>query len=194
MQGMISNADTQRYSNATVSHLDFDGVAAAMITLGGQGDLQGINLTFGSGQPKPFEFAEIAMVVEPPMADGSWPRLSGPCSLKNEVTVRFDETEIAPLTHSSAATPPKFHGTMKRSGLHINYTMAVDGDQDPERGAETWNGVWMHERNLRRFSLQTDVQGWHVFRVNTYLMTLPTGVPITLATVIEQQTRSDTMR
>lgn len=186
IEGLVSKADIEIFSNATVSHLEFNGIAGALIMLGAKGDPSGINLTFGAGQPKPFEFAEIAMVVEPPMTHGAWPRFSGPCAVKDGVVVNFDETEISPSLHSTAATPQKFHITLKRDGLRILYSMAVENEPGSDRGAETWQGVWQHDRKLKSFSLETDVQGWHVFRANTYLMTLPIGTAIPLGAALKR--------
>ena len=50
---------------------------------------------------------------------------------------------------------------------------------------ERWQGEMNYSRDLQNFDLQTDVQGWHVFRANTYIKTLPSDAPVSLLTVIE---------
>jgi hypothetical protein len=188
--GHIGKADTEIFSNATISHLEFDNVSGAVIMMKGKDYPNGINLTFGTGYPKPpkpFDFAEISMAVEPPISEGIWPRISGPCVVDDGVSVHFDETDSSHLFNNVQ----KFHGTLKRNGLSINYSLVFEDGSDSDSRVEM-QGVWKYERELKSFSLETDVQGWHVYRANTYLMTLPIGTQISLATVLKQVTTPST--
>lgn len=184
--GHVTKADVETFSNATVTHVEIDDVPAAVIRLKASDQPDDIYLTFGADRPKPFEFAEIGMVLELPMSDGTWSRFSKPCVIEDGVSVYFDESDIPRSINSDAGKLPKFHGTLKRSGLRIDYSMMVEDDQTSDGGVMTWDGMWKYSRELKVFSVETDVQGWHVYRANAYLLTLPVGAPISLAAALKQ--------
>jgi hypothetical protein len=55
---------------------------------------------------------------------------------------------------------------------------------------ERWQGEANYTSELKHFDLHTDVQGWHVFRANSYVETLPAGKPVSMLSVIEKMTLS----
>jgi predicted methyltransferase len=181
--GQVVKADSQAFANASIAHLSFDGARSAKIEVFSKNRTSSIQLTFGGSKPNPVEFAEISMVVEPPMANGAWPRMMGPCSLPDGVNIDFDEADIPAFTKEHAQATPRFKGTLRRSGLHISYAMMVED-------GETWQGEVNYSRELKKFDLHTDVQGWHVFRANAYVETLPVGKPVPMLSVIEKMALS----
>lgn len=182
--GRAVKADAEAFVNASIVHLSLDGVQSGMIEVFSKTRANSIQLTFGHNRPNPVEFSEISMVVEPPMANGTWPRMMGPCSVSDGVSTDFDERDIPKFTKEHAQAIPKFKGTLRRTGLRISYSMVVED-------GETWQGEASYDRALRDFDVHTDVQGWHVFRANSYVETLPVGSPVSVLSVIEKSAVSE---
>jgi hypothetical protein len=187
VDAQLVKADIEIFSNVTVVHLDAGGTAAAAILSKKDTYATGINLTFGSGPPKPLDFAEISMIAAPPMSDGKWPRFSKPCQLQDGVIQRFDERDLAPYVRENAQATGRLHGTLQRKGPAVEYVMVAEGSPQSDRGTETWQGAARFDQQLRPFPLTTDVQGWHVFRGNVYLRTLPLGKPVPLSSVLDER-------
>jgi hypothetical protein len=175
----IMKADIETFANASVIHLDIDGVQSGMIDVLAEKRDDSIQLTFGDGKPRPVEFSEISMAAEPPMSSGTWPRMKGPCSIPDGDSVDFDEGDMSAFIKEHAQEFPKFRGTLTRGGLRISYSMTVEG-------GEAWQGEVNYARELKKFDLRTDVQGWHVFRANSLVETIPVGKPVSVLSVIEQ--------
>jgi hypothetical protein len=177
--GHVVQADTEVFRNASIAHLNVDGVESGIIEIFSKNRVNSIQFTLGHDNPNPVEFAEISMVVTPPMANEAWPRMMGPCSVPDDVSTDFDEDEIPAFAKKYAQTTLKFKGTLLRTGLRISYSMFVaDG--------ESWQGEASYNRELKDFDMRTDVQGWHVYRANSYVETLPIGKPISVLSVIEK--------
>ncbi len=183
--GHVSKANFEKFSNATFVRFEFDGVPkAVVIRLKGREHVDDIYLTSGSDRPRPSDFSEIGMVLDLPMSDGTWPRLSNPCAPEDGVSVHFDETDMP----SDAGKSTKFHGTLTRSGLRITYVMTaqVEDDKASDGVPMALEGTWKYTRELEEISSEIDVQGWHLYRADVYLKTLPVGAPISLATALKQ--------
>lgn len=177
--GQVVMADTEIFRNTSIAHLSVDGVMSGMIEVFSKNRTSSLQLTFGHNVPNPIEFAEISMIVEPPMAYEVWPRMIGPCSIADGVSVDFDENDIPASTKRYSQAIPKFKGTLLRTGLRVSYSMFVED-------GESWQGEASYSRALKDFDLRTDVQGWHVFRANSYLETLPIGKPISVLSVMKK--------
>jgi len=171
-------AVTEVFANASVIHLDIDGLQSALIYVPAENREDSIHVALGDS--KPSEYSEISMAVEPPMADGNWPRMTGPCAIPDEVSIDFDESDMPNMGKENAESRPRFKGMLRRSGLRISYSMSVEG-------AERLQGELNYARSLKSFNLDTDVQGWHLFRANSYVETLPVGRPVTLRSVINKR-------
>ncbi|MFL6660338.1 MAG: hypothetical protein ACJ8GW_19785 [Massilia sp.] len=177
--GQVVKADVQAFVNASTAHLSVDGARSGLIEVFSKDRTRSVQFTFGDNKPNPLEFAEISMIVEPPMANGAWPRMMGPCSLPDGVTMRFDEADIPASVKGNAEPIPGFKGTLRRKGLRVSYSMLVED-------GETWQGESNYSHKLPILDMHTDMQGWHVFRTNAYVETLPTGKPVPLRSVIEK--------
>jgi len=178
-EGQIESAKVETFLNASVIHVDIGKVQSGMIEIVPKNQVDSIRLTFGRDRPKPSDFAEVSMLVEPPMTSTAWPRMMGPCAISNGIDIEFDESDVPDFIAAHANNIPKFNGIIRRDGLNVRYSMKVES-------AERWQGEMNYSRDLHSFDLQTDVQGWHVFRGDIYIKTLPSGAPVSLLSVIEQ--------
>lgn len=124
--GRVLIADTEIFRNASIAHLNVDGVMSGMIEIFSKNRTNSLQFTFGHNVPNPIEFGEISMIVEPPMANEVWPRMVGPCSIADGVGVDFDENDIPVSTKQYSQAVPEFKGTLLRTGLHISYSMFVE--------------------------------------------------------------------
>ena len=185
MEGQLAEARVEVFANATVSTLDIGGDKAGVLAMKAGHGFDGINLTFGKDQPKPFDFAEISMAVAPPMVDLSFPSFATPCAVNDIGPLPFSEQDLAPADRRDMPTL-KFQGTLQRTGLRIAYSMTLQEGGTAKAGSETSTGTWRYEQTLKNFPLDTDVQGWHVYRGNTFLMTLPAGRPLALSAALKQ--------
>ncbi|MTW10177.1 hypothetical protein GM658_06135 [Pseudoduganella eburnea] len=176
--GQIESAKIEAFLNASVIHVDIGNVQSGMIEIFPKNHADSIRLTFGRDRPKPSDFAEVSMLVEPPMTNAAWPRMMGPCAVSSGTDIEFDESDVPDFIEAHANNIPKFKGIIRRDGLNVSYSMKVES-------GERWQGELNYSRDLQSFDLQTDVQGWHVFRANTYIKTLPSGAPVSLLSVIE---------
>lgn len=175
----LESAKIEAFSNASVIYVANGGIRSGMIEILPKHRPDSIQLTFGRDQPTPIEFSEASMLVEPPMTSDAWPRMMGPCAVSDGVGIEFDEKDVPTFIEAHSNGIPKFRGVMKRNGLSVSYSMTVGN-------GEQWQGELNYSRELKSFDLQTDVQGWHVFRANSYVKTLPTGKPVSILSVIEQ--------
>lgn len=186
-KGQIVRADVEAFANASVIHLSVNDAQSGMIEILSKNRADSIQLTFGHGKPNPVEFSEISMVVEPPMSNGAWPRMMSPCAISDGASIDFDGDDISAFVKEHVQAFPKFHGTIRRRGLRISYSMDVED-------GESWKGEVDYERELKYFDLHTDVQGWHVFRANSYVETLPIGKPVSVLSVIEKMALNETSK
>lgn len=182
-KGRVWKAKVENFSEASVVHLNMDGIVAALITVLPQDPVDSIRFTSGRGVPNPIEFSETSMVVEPPMTHGDWPRMTGPCAVPEGVSLNFDQTDVPQLARARDDSGPKFKGIIKREGLGVSYSMEAGGD-------ESWQGSLRYTAALKELDPQTDVQGWHVFRGTKYVETLPAGKPIFVRSVVGRMTGS----
>jgi len=176
--GQVTLAEVEVFANATVVRLNIDGARSGVIDLRRTANATSIQLTYGNNKPAPLEFAEISMIVEPPMARGNWTRLTGPCSIPDGTAVTFDENDI-PASERIGAYPPKFRGTLQRHGLRVRYSMTSDD-------GEVWQGELAYGRRLKDLDPNADVSGWNVFRAGSYVETLPANTPAPLRVALER--------
>lgn len=147
-----------------------------------------ISLTFGNNKPKPIDFAEIAMALEPPMVDGSWLRMKRPCHIKDGSVIAFSEKDLSSKKDANAVNSLRFHGVLKRQALSFSYVMTVEAN-----GAEpglSWQGNLRYGPRDKVFDLATDIEGWHVYRADTFVGTIPTGVRVPLSAVLDEIEKS----
>jgi len=176
--GQVTLAEVEVFANATVTRLNIDGARSGVIDLRRTANATSIQLTYGSSKPAPLEFAEISMIVEPPMARGNWPRLMVPCSIPDGTAVTFDENDV-PAAERIGAHPRKFRGALQRDGLRVSYSMTADD-------GEVWQGELAYGVDLPDLDLNTDVSGWNVFRAGSYVETLPANMPAPLRVALER--------
>jgi hypothetical protein len=178
-ESQIESARVEAFLNASVIHLEIGKVQTGLIEIFPKYHADSIRLTFGSDRPSPSDFAEVSMLVEPPMTSTAWPRMMGPCAISDGIDIEFDERDVPDFIAAHANSIPKFKGIIRRDALNVSYSMKVES-------TERWQGEMDYSRDLHSFDLQTDVQGWHVFRGDIYIKTLPSGAPVSLLSVIEQ--------
>lgn len=179
-----SSAEIRSYSNGMVASMTIKGATARMLRMNAKGDQESIYFTEGPGKPKPSDFSEISMLVEPPMTHG-WPRFAKPCALPDKVAVPFDERDLPVLGQGPKG---KMSGTIERDGAQLKYSLEADSPPPQGRGMEKWQGVVDYSRQLTLVPMQMDIQGWHMWRGNTFVRTLAKGKPVTVASVLAAAT------
>ncbi len=117
------------------------------------------------------------------MADGSWPRFANPCITDDGVTMHFNENDMALKGHAGQL---RLRGQLRRDGLRIVYSASGEGLEASAVASEAVEGTLRYDGALHPISDAIDLQGWHVYRGNNYVKTLPLGLPIPLATVLKQ--------
>lgn len=180
--GRLIQAEIETFSNAWLAVSDEGSSKAALLRI--KTGEETISLTFGTSRPKPIEFAEIAMAVEPPMGDGSWPRMKRPCDIKDGNVIAFSEKDMPSDMGLNATKLPRFHGVLKRQALSFSYTVTVEAD-----GAEpsfSYRGNLRYGYPEKTFDLSTDMQGWHVYRADRFVRTIPLGVKVPLSAVLNE--------
>jgi hypothetical protein len=142
-----------------------------------------ISLTLGDKPEKPSNFAEMSMAVEAPMGDGSWPRMKRPCDIKDGSVIAFSEndTRAQPDANSS---PRKFHGVLKRDALSFSYVVTVEAEgADP---GFSYQGHLRYGPTDKAFDLATNMEGWDIYRADTFVKAVPTGVRVPLSAVLSE--------
>jgi hypothetical protein len=182
INGRLIQAKVENFSNAWLAVIDEGGSKSILLRMNSGSDA--ISLTFGSNRPKPIEFAEIAMAVEAPMGDGSWPRMKRPCDIKDGSVIEFSEKDMPTNMFLNAMKLSRFHGVLKRQALSFSYVFKVEAD-----GVEpsfSYQGSLRYGHPNKAIDLSTDMEGWHVYRANTFVKTIPAGVPVPLSAVLNE--------
>jgi hypothetical protein len=157
--------------------LDLQGAKTGLLTLTRLEDVGRISFLFAPENEKPSHFAEIGMTVDVPF--GTDPNMAGPCALEDQVTVQVRDLVGRLAYKSELEKAAALDGWMRRNGMSVEYSV-----QGPA-GVEM-QGSWLFSRQPPNLPLNSDMQGWRVFRGDTLLMTLPTGKPFLLSAVLEQ--------
>lgn len=182
-EGQTLKATIEGFSNLSIAQIDAGAYRGKVMSLRGRPGDDAIAFTFGEARLAPQEFAEISIAVEPPMVNGTWPRMRKPCDIKDGSVIEFDENDMADNAGEKTANQAKLRGVIRRQGLRFTYTVTIDatGGQTP--------AVWQGELNYeppQPFDMTTDVQGWHVFRGGRFVRAIPLGKPVQVATVLNE--------
>lgn len=165
-----------KYKDGVWSRLKTPDDDSVVFYLHAAGAPSNIRLTRARKPFKPDELGELPMIVEPPMADGSWPRFGRPCGVKEGETLAFSEHDVP----GSASVNGGFHGTVRRDGARIAYTFVRQED-----GRDIhMRGVWQFQDPPVALPLMHDLQGFQVYREDELVMTLPAGAPLSPADVV----------
>ena len=192
MEGQSITAEFENFSNAWLVQFNDGLEKSAVISIKEKFYGEAITFTFGKDRPKPAEFSEIDMAVAPPMVDGDWPRMTRPCDVKDGSVVEFTETDMHPAKREHAQ-PVKFRGALRRQAMRFTYSIALEADGTDQ--AMSWQGEMSYGPATKIFDMATDVQGWHLYRANTFVKTIPQGKLVSLSTVLnEMASRSATGR
>lgn len=111
------------------------------------------------------------------MIEGNLPRFRRPCDVPEGKTLSFSGKDILHWTYSQFGS---VHGTIRRDGMRFIYTMSWKQDGE----AASMRGIWEYQEKLSPLALTTDLQGWSAYRDNTFVMTVPNGVPQPLEEVL----------
>ncbi len=177
-------AEITGYSNGMHASMTVNGATSAVLRIDSKGGSESIYFTYGDGKPKPSEFGEVSMLVEPPMSQ-DWKRFGRPCSMEDKVAIKFDERDLPAGTRDI-----KLVGTIERDGAQLSYSMDSEAPPPNGRGKEKWEGVLNYSRQTKLVPMDKDMQGWHVWRGGTFVRTLPAGKPITIGSVLGQLNKS----
>jgi hypothetical protein len=181
-KGRLIRASVESFSNAGLIEVDETSFKARLLRM--KNAEAAISLTFGADRPKPIDFAEIAMAVEPPMGDGSWSRMKRPCDIKDGSVIAFSEKDMRGEADANPVNSVRFHGVLRREGLSFSYVITVEAG-----GAEpgfSYKGQLRYGLHDKAFNLATDMRGWHVYRADTFVKTLPMGVRVPLSAVLDE--------
>lgn len=181
---LAARAEWKLYSDATYSMLEVDGKTIQLVMLA-----NGLNLTYGKQRPNPSEFVNIASAVAGPMWDDSranLPRFPKPCDLKNGESYPFNERDFIYWKSNDAQMDRRIFGSLKRQGFVVSYAMEIKRGKSDEQ-LDSLYGTWEFQNKLDKFPEATEVQGWHLFRGNEFLKTLPTTSKFTLRELLLQQ-------
>ena len=180
--GRLIQVSVENFSNALLAVVDQADYKARLLRM--KTGEAAISLTLGDNRPKPIEFSELAMAVEPPMGDGSWPRMKRPCDIEDGSVIAFSEKDMRVESNAKAMTSPKFHGVLKRQALSFSYVITFETD-----GAEpsfSYQGHLIYSPPDKAFDLATDMEGWHVYRADIFVRTIPKGVQVPLSAVLNE--------
>lgn len=180
---LAAKAEWKLYSNATYSMLEVDGSTRQLVQLS-----NGLSLTFGQQRPKPQDFAEISSAVATPMWDAGTAnllRFPTPCTLKTGDSLPFNERDFIYWKASDPQAQRQIFGSLKRQALVVTYSMEIKRGKSDEQ-LDSLYGFWEYQNKLERFPENTEIQGWHVFRGNDFLKTLPTTSKLTLRELLLQ--------
>lgn len=172
----------EEFSNAWLAVVDEGGQRAGLLRM--TTGAPGISLTFGIDRPRPADFGEIMMAVESPMGDGSWPRMKRPCDMRDGSVMAFSEKDLPGARGTDAGERPRFHGVLKRQGLWFSYRMTFAAE-----GAEpgfSYGGRLRYGTPDKAYDLGTDMQGWHVYRDDRFVRTIPAGARVPLSAVLRE--------
>ncbi|MBV8634164.1 MAG: hypothetical protein JO002_06715 [Burkholderiaceae bacterium] len=112
--GQIESAKIEAFLNASVIHVTIGNVQSGMIEIFPKNHADSIRLTFGRDRPKPSDFDEVSMLVEPPMTNAAWPRMKGPCAVSSGADIEFDESDAPDFIEAHTDNIPKFKGVIRR--------------------------------------------------------------------------------
>ncbi|MBR7744994.1 hypothetical protein [Undibacterium baiyunense] len=180
---LAAKAEWKLYSDATYSMLEVDGKTIQLIQLE-----NGLSLTYGKQQPNPSEFINIASAVAGPMWDdgrANLPRFPKPCDLKDGESYPFNERDFIYWKSNDAQLERRIYGSLKRQGFVVSYAMEIKRGKSDEQ-LDSLYGTWEYQSKLEKFPETTEVQGWHLFRGNVFLQTLPTTSKFTLRELLLQ--------
>lgn len=180
--GRRVHAETEEFSNAWLAVIDEGGDRAALLRM--KAGAHAVALTFGAGRPAPAGFAEMVMAVEAPMGDGSWPRMKRPCDIRDGGVVAFSEKDLPGDRGPEALGSLRFHGVLTRQGLSFSYRAAFEADGANPR--VTLHGSLRYGHPAKPFDLATDMQGWHVYRDDRFVRTIPAGARTPLSAVLQE--------
>jgi hypothetical protein len=180
--GRSVQASVENFSNAVLALVGEGDVKARLLRIK-TGNVA-ISLTLGNKPEKPNSFAEISMAVEAPMGDGSWPGMKRPCDIKDGSVIAFSEKDMPAEPGSNSRPPLKFHGVLKREVLSFSYVVTVEAE-----GAGpsfSYRGHLRYGPTDKAFDLATNVEGWDVYRADTFVKTIPAGVRVPLSAVLSE--------
>ncbi|MEW6024321.1 MAG: hypothetical protein AB1807_19535 [Pseudomonadota bacterium] len=143
-----------------------------------------IEFTSGKNFPKPVQFLHAGVRSAPMMGDGSWPMLARPADVEDGDTVEFDEKNVRADLRARMAKRALFRGVMQRQGGHFHYVVTFEAHgADP---AFSMEGELIFGEANKAFDLATDMQGWHIFRDDVLIKTIPLGQPVPLSAVLSE--------
>jgi hypothetical protein len=180
--GRLIRVSVENFQNALLAVVDQADYKAKLLSM--KTGATPISLTLGNNRPEPTKFSEIAMAVEPPMGDGNWPRMKRPCDIEDGSVIAFSEKDIRVEPDANTMASPRFHGVLQRQALSFNYVITVEAD-----GAEpsfSYQGSLRYGPPDRAFDLATDMEGWHVYRANSFVRTIPTEGRMPLSAVVNE--------
>jgi len=184
LDGRVVKAVVESFSNIWMAQVDEGPDRYAIISVRGKARDSKIALTFGKDRPKPADFSEIGMAVESPMGDGNWSRMKRPCDIKDGSSMKFNERDMVADTVESTVKPPVFHGVLHRKGLGFRYSIAFAAyGTEPAFSLE---GELKYGPSTKIFDMATDVQGWNLYRANTFVRAIPLGESVRLSTVLSE--------
>ncbi|MFL6658834.1 MAG: hypothetical protein ACJ8GW_12230 [Massilia sp.] len=177
----------QTFANGLVGRWSFAGDPTGVIYLRRAEGEEEVTLTYGARRAPPDGFVGMTVAAEPPMAHGTWPRFASPCALANGVDIAFDQSDLTNRDGTDDTERAKFKGTIRRDGMRIKYSMLVLDDAASKTIGSSVQGSLEYRPPAGSGELlKTDVQGWHVYRGQKYLKSLPSGRAIALADVLKQ--------
>lgn len=178
---VVGKAEWKKFSNLTWMLLETDGRTEYAIQLADK-----YYLTYGQRRPKPSDFAAIATVVESPMWESNaatMKRFPHPCALKNGENIPFNEADFVFWSNADSQRKIQIFGSLKRQAYRVHYSMEMTrGKSDQE--LDKLFGVWEFQPQLETFSVDFDVQGWHVFRGDVLVRSLPVGQVMSLGKLL----------
>lgn len=183
IDGQLFTFEAEDFSNASTAVIDGGGDRSGVIWIPMKTGNDTIALTFGKNRPAPAEFGEIGMAVAGPMGVFNWRRMKRPCDMKDGSVFEFSEKDLEIDTHENASDLSTYHGVMKRKGLDFSYSVKFEASgTEPDFSGEgkLRYGV------PKPFDFVTDVQGWNLYRANTFVRTIPVGKPVPLSAVLDE--------
>jgi hypothetical protein len=184
IEGQLIRAEIESFSNVWFAQINEGPERAAIISVKEKFGGDAITLTFGKDRPKPSDFSEIGMAVEPPMGDGNWPRMKNPCDVKDGSVVEFNENEMDVATGENSMKTPRFRGVLRRKSMRFSYSIEFEANGTDQ--AMSWQGELNYGSATKIFNMATDVQGWHLYRAGTFVKTMPIGKTVDLSTVLNE--------
>lgn len=182
--GRLARIRFENFSNAWTGDVEQDGERYRLVSMHTRAGGDTIEFTSGKNFPKPVQFLHAGVRSEPMMGDGSWPMLARPADIEDGGMVEFDEKNVRADLRARMAERAPFRGVMQRQGGHFHYIVAFEAHgADP---AFSMEGELIFGEAKKAFDLATDMQGWHVYRDNTLIKTIPLGQPAPLSAVLSE--------